>query len=149
MGVAKGLFRMSAVLWVIWGIVHIGAGVMTIVQPTAEAIVGIADAVDPKLISSVEYHGSVGALLNQHGWNLAWIGLTTLLSAIPIWRGQRWAVYLAALVGGLADLGYFIFMDLGGYVLLPGQLMTVVSGTAIILSFVALKQEGQLHVKTA
>jgi hypothetical protein len=36
----------------------------------------------------------------------------------------------------LADLGYFIFMDLGGYVnFIVGGLMTYVSAAAIILSF--------------
>lgn len=45
---------------------------------------------------------------------------------------------LAALVGGLADLGYFLFLDLGGYVeFVPGTVMTIVSATAIIVSFTA------------
>ena len=56
--------------------------------------------------------------------------------ALPIWKGRAEAVFLAALVGGLADVGYFLFMDLGGHVhFLPGGLMTVVSGAAVVLSF--------------
>jgi hypothetical protein len=46
------------------------------------------------------------------------------------------AIFLAALTGGLADLGYFLFLDLGGYVnFIPGTLMTLISGEAIVLSF--------------
>ena len=35
----------------------------------------------------------------------------------------------------MADIGYFVFMDLGGYVnFMPGGLMTYVSAAAILLS---------------
>jgi hypothetical protein len=45
-------------------------------------------------------------------------------------------VLLAALVGGLADAGYFLFLDLGGFVhFVPGSVMTIFSGSAILLSF--------------
>ena len=40
------------------------------------------------------------------------------------------------MVGGLADVGYLLFVDLPGYVnFFPGTVMTFVSGLAIILSF--------------
>ena len=39
------------------------------------------------------------------------------------------------MVGGLADLGYLLFVDLPGYVnFFPGTVMTFVSGSAILLS---------------
>jgi len=45
------------------------------------------------------------------------------------------AIWTTAAVGGLVDIGYFVFIDLGGFgVFLPGGLMTYVSATAIILS---------------
>jgi hypothetical protein len=38
----------------------------------------------------------------------------------------------------LADLGYFIFLDLGGFVnFVPGTVMTLISSAAIILSILA------------
>jgi len=41
----------------------------------------------------------------------------------------------AAITGGLTDLGYFLFMDLGGYVnFMPGTVMTIITSFAIILS---------------
>ncbi|MEO1641358.1 MAG: hypothetical protein AAFU41_19155 [Pseudomonadota bacterium] len=46
------------------------------------------------------------------------------------------AIWVTAMVGGLADLGYLIFVDLPGFVnFFPGTVMTFVSGTAIVLSF--------------
>lgn len=131
------LLKLSSVLWVIWGLVHILAGVMTISQDTAGAIAGIADAVDPVLLEAT-YHEAVGAVINQHGFNLFWIGTFTLIGALYIWRGSFMAAFFTAVVGGLADIGYFLFMDLGGFVnFAPGTIMTMISSLAIILSLVA------------
>ena len=131
------LFRTAAVLWVIWGIVHMFAGIATIGRATPEAVQGIADDVEPETFE-LDYPDAVGAIVNQHGFNLLWIGAVTLMCAWFIWRRSLVAVLLAALVGGFADIGYFIFLDLGGYVkFLPGTLMTIFSATAIITSLAA------------
>ncbi|MCG8459697.1 MAG: hypothetical protein MI919_25735 [Holophagales bacterium] len=111
------------------------AGVMTLYQDTPGAIQGIADAVDPAMLEQA-YPAAAGAIIDQHGFNLLWFGLVTTVCAAFIWRESHSAVFLAALVGGLADLGYFIFLDLGGFVrFIPGTLMTLVSATAIITGF--------------
>ncbi|MEO1479883.1 MAG: hypothetical protein AAFV01_15025 [Bacteroidota bacterium] len=133
------LLKVAAVLWVIWGLVHILAGVLTIGHEGAAKVQGIADAVDPATIA-ITYPDAALAVLNQHGWNLAWIGLTTTVCAPLVWKGRAWAVYVAAWVGGMADVGYFLFMDLGGFVnFVPGTVMTIVSASAIGLSFVGLR----------
>ena len=129
----------SAILWFIWGAVHIFAGVVTdsfiLDGDTTAAVAGIADAVDLAEIKA-DYPDASGAVIGQHGFNLLWIGLTTLLCSFWIWKGNTNAIFLAALTGGLADLGYFLFMDLGGYVnFMPGTVKTLVSSAAIILSF--------------
>ncbi|MEM9843428.1 MAG: hypothetical protein AAF965_01395 [Pseudomonadota bacterium] len=129
------LLRISAVLWAIWGAVHIFAGVIIITSDATGAVQAVADAVDPQTLVR-DYPAAAGALFNQHGWNLGWIGLVTLLCAVLIWRRNMTAVWLAALVGGLADIGYFVFLDLPGHVhFVPGTLMTVFSASAILLSF--------------
>ena len=82
------------------------------------------------------YPDAAGAVINQHGFNLLWIGIVTMAAAPHIWRGSATAIFIAAMVGGLADIGYFVFLDLGGYVrFVPGTLMTLFSGSAIVLSF--------------
>ncbi len=135
------LLKISAVLWIIWGIVHIFAGVMTMYfilsGDIASSVSGIADAVDPKTLQ-MNYPEAAGAIIGQHGFNLFWIGLVTFISAFFIWKNNKNAIFLAAITGGLADLGYFLFLDLGGFVnFFPGTLMTLVSSSAIILSFFA------------
>ena len=138
---ASLLLKISAILWIVWGIVHALAGILTISGETAVAIAGIADKVDPKLLA-MSYPDAAGALINQHGFNLAWFGLVTIVGGVFIWRESVSAIFVSALVGGLADVGYFIFIDLGGYSsFMPGTVMTIISGSAIVLSFYAHFQQ--------
>ena len=128
------LFRVVAGLWLVWGLVHVLAGVLTITQSAPNSISGIADAVDPAVFHAT-YHAATDALINQHGFNLLWIGLTTAVAAVFIWRHSFQAVLVAGFVGGLADAGYFLFMDLGGFVkFAPGTIMTLISASAILIS---------------
>ena len=135
------LLRISAILWVIWGAVHILAGVMTmngiLSGDITAAVSGIADAVPVENLQ-MDYPAAAGAIIGQHGFNLLWIGVVTLIGGFYIWRQNTLAIFISALVGGLADLGYFLFMDLGGFVnFMPGTLMTLVSASAILCSFYA------------
>ena len=131
---ATTLLRIAAVLWVSWGLVHVLAGVMTSSNETPQAVQGIADAVDPEILD-VTYPDAAGAVINQHGFNLLWIGVVTTICAVFVWRHSASAIFLAALVAGLADIGYFLFMDLGGHVnFVPGTLMTLICASAIGLS---------------
>jgi hypothetical protein len=133
------LFKTSAVLWVLWGLVHILAGVMTmkgvLTNDISASIIGIADGANPESLK-MDYPKAAGAVIGQHGFNLLWIGIVTFISAFFISKGNKNAIFLAALTGGLADLGYFLFLDLGGFVnFVPGTVMTLVSSAAILTSF--------------
>lgn len=134
-------FKVSAILWIIWGLVHFIAGVLTmkgvLTGDISASIAGIADAVDPASVT-MDYPKAAGGLIGQHGFNLAWVGLVTFIAGFFIWKGNKNAIFFAAITGGLTDLGYFLFMDLGGFVnFVPGTVMTIVSASAIILSFYA------------
>ncbi|MEO0435073.1 MAG: hypothetical protein AAF151_25650 [Cyanobacteria bacterium J06656_5] len=134
------LLKISAILWVIWGIVHALAGVLTISGDTASAVSGIADGVAPALLV-MDYPDAAGAIINQHGFNLLWGGIVTIIGGVFIWRKSVAAIFVSALVGGLLDVGYFIFIDLGGYNnFVPGTVMTIISALAITLSFYAYFQ---------
>jgi len=129
------LLKVSAVLWVIWGIVHTLAGIIVLSSDASGGFVAISDAVPPEALA-MDYHGAVAGILNQHGWNLAWFGIATVIGGVFIWRGNMTSIWVTAMVGGMADLGYFFFLDLPGYVhFIPGTLMTLVSASAILLSF--------------
>lgn len=127
--------KIAAGLWVIWGLVHLLAGVIVLTSDAQGGFAAIADAVDPATLA-YDYAPAVGGILNQHGWNLAWFGVATVIGALFIWRGNLTAIWVTGMVGGMADLGYLLFVDLPGYVhFFPGTVMTLVSGSAIVLSF--------------
>ncbi|MEM0909498.1 MAG: hypothetical protein AAGJ37_00900 [Pseudomonadota bacterium] len=134
------LLKIIAVLWIVWGLVHAFAGIITIYSDTPASLQGILDGVEPALLE-MAYHPSVNAVINQHGWNLLWFGVVTTVGAFFIWRDNDTALWVTALVGGLADIGYFLYLDLGGFVnFVPGTVMTIISASAIVLSvFVYLK----------
>ena len=129
------LLKISASLWVIWGLVHAVAGILTLSGGTASAITSIANAVDPATLL-IEYPDAVGAIVNQHGFNLLWGGIVTVIGGLLIWRSNVTAIFVSALVGGLFDLGYFIFVDPGGYnKFLPWVGMPIISAISIVFSF--------------
>lgn len=131
----KVTLKVAAILWIIWGLVHTFAGVMVLVSDATGGFQAIADAVDPSALDA-DYHAAVRGVLNQHGWNLGWFGVATIIGAVFIWRQNITAIWVTGMIGGLADLGYLLFMDFPGYVnFVPGTIMTFISAIAIILSF--------------
>ena len=124
------------------------AGVIVLTADPSGGFAAIADAVDPATLTS-DYAPAVGGILNQHGWNLGWFGIATIIGAIFVWRGNLTAIWVTGMIGGLADLGYLLFVDFPGYVnFFPGTVMTFVSGSAIVLSFwVWLSLRGNQPVK--
>jgi hypothetical protein len=127
--------KVAAVLWVIWGLVHFLAGVIVLSSDASGGFQAIADAVAAEALQA-EYHPAVGGILNQHGWNLGWFGVATIIGGVLVWRRNMTAIWVTGMVGCLADLGYLMFVDVPGFVnFVPGTVMTLVSGSAIILSF--------------
>ncbi|MEO1109519.1 MAG: hypothetical protein AAFX90_16520 [Pseudomonadota bacterium] len=127
--------KIAAVLWIIWGLVHTLAGVMVLMSDATGGFQAIADAVDPVALEA-DYHTAVEGVLNQHGWNLGWFGIATIIGAIFIWRKNITAIWVTGMVGGLADVGYLLFVDFPGYVnFVPGTIMTIISASAVALSF--------------
>ena len=133
--ITSKLLKSSSVLWVIWGIVHVFFGVLIIYGDAASGIQAIANGLELPMLN---YSEAADAVINQHGWNLIWFGVVTTIGGVLVWKKNDTAIWVSAMVGGFADLGYFIFLDLGGYVkFFPGTLMTIIALIAIILSFTA------------
>ena len=74
------LLKISAVLWVIWACSHT-AGVIVLTSDAAGGFAAIADAV-PADVFVLTYPDAVGGVLNQHGWNLGWFGIATIIGGI-------------------------------------------------------------------
>jgi len=126
------LLKSSSILWIVRGLDHAIFGIMIISGDTGFGIQAIGNGVE---LTRVNYPDVLGAIMNQHGWNLLWFGVVTTVGAVLIWRGSNIAIWINAMIGGLADLGYFMFLDLGGYVkFFPGTVMTIIALAAILLS---------------
>ena len=140
---STGLFRTSAVLWGVWGAFHVFVGVFLLFLLMAgrvdEALHGIAGQVDLATLD-LDYPQAVVATLKQHAFNLGWFGVVTLVGSAGVWRGSLPVVALCAIVGGLGDVGYFVFIDLADLAVPPGPQMTWISGAAILLSFLAWRK---------
>ncbi|QEG23350.1 hypothetical protein [Mariniblastus fucicola] len=128
------MLRVSVALWGAWGLMHVFAGVAALSEDTPIAIEKIADAVHHNS-ASIEYPAVAGAIIKRQGFNLLWAGCVTLCCMVPIWHGSNFAIFLAALIGGLTELGRFLFLDLAGFVnFLPGTILTIICVTAIVAS---------------
>ena len=142
------ILKVSAVLWLIWGLAHIVFGVFGLVGfmsgDVANTMKAMAGGADPATLE-VTYPAAVVAILNQHSWNLLWFGLFTTLGGLMIWRRNAVAVIMTAIVGGAADLGYFAFVDLGGFAAPPGPQMTWICAIAIILSLFVYFRSNRLE----
>lgn len=129
--------KISSVLWIIWGLFHVFVGVFLLYllsnNQIAEALNGIAGTVSVESLQ-MDYPNVAIATFKQHAFNLGWFGVVTFIAGIFIWRKSSIAIWLAVLVGGLGDLGYFLFIDLADLAIPPGPQMTWISGLAIILS---------------
>ena len=127
--------KAATVLWIIWGLVHMLAGVLILAGDTTSGFQAIADAVDPETLV-LDYAPAVGGVLGQHAWNLAWGGAATIIGAVFIWRKNFTAIWVTGMIGGLLDIGYLVFVDLAGYAnFVPGTVMTIISATAVVMSF--------------
>jgi hypothetical protein len=135
--------KVAGVLWVIWGLVHALFGVVIISADASDGFAAIAAGVSPGALSA-DYHPAVEGILNQHAWNVLWFGVVTTIGGVMIWRRNMVAIWVTSMVGGLADLGYLIFVDFPGYAtFFPGTLMTLIAGSAIVLGgWVWLAQRG-------
>jgi hypothetical protein len=135
--------KVAGVLWVIWGLVHALFGVAIISMDASGGFAAIAAGVSPGALSA-DYHPAIEGILNQHAWNLLWFGVVTTIGGVMIWRRNMVAIWVTSMVGGLADLGYLIFVDFPGYAtFFPGTLMTLIAGSAIVIGgWVWLAQRG-------
>ena len=142
------MLKVSAILWVVWGVEHVvfGAfGLYGFTSDAAETMKAMAGGADPATLE-VDYPEAVVAILNQHSWNLLWFGLFTTVGGAMIWRRSAVAVVMTAIVGGLADTGYFLFVDLAGFAAPPGPQLTWISAAAILLSLYAYFRSDRLTV---
>ena len=156
--------KLASVLWIIWGLTRVFAGVEITTLDTVGGLQAFADSVSPELLAMMEEHAAVGGMLSQDGWNLGLSGIVAIIAGVFVWRGSMTAIWVAALTallaGGAAtqvkhcrtefseatagptaqstcfqgDIGSFLFVDLEDFVNFISAVMTLIAVAAIVLS---------------
>ena len=142
------LLKVSAILWIIWGVFHLLIGVVFILILQSGHPSGPFESI-PALLDITMFGNDSPfpplASLKQHAFNLAWIGAVVTVASFYVWKKHTIAIFTCILLGGLADLGYFVFVDLPGYASSPGPEMTYIMATAIVLALFVYFRSDKLN----
>jgi hypothetical protein len=129
------LFRVAAVLWAMWGVLHLAAGLSVVTTFTNE-VAGVPETVMLNVMGgALPFH--VRRTLAEHSFNNTWFGLVVTVGSVLVWKRSRLGVILCAIVGGMAHLGFTIFLVLPGSANAVGVAMTFVAAGAVVLSLTA------------
>lgn len=134
-------YRIGAIFYIIWGILHLGSGVVGIWltgQPTTPDWASGMAAV-PTLASGLNDAGL--GLIRQHSFNIAVGGtVAIIIAAIGNWQNARWAWAVNAVLIALLDLGMILFILAPGHVpLIDGLIGPALWLGGLVLTTLALR----------
>lgn len=117
-------YKWGAIFYILWGIMHMMFAIQIFMLNTEESTYAVVQGIysDAGPITTPEELGSVmGALMNQHAWNLFWFGaFAAVVGVFFNWRNSIGGFWSNLAVVSLADLGFI------GAVLLPGYVEPMV-----------------------
>lgn len=115
----KHLPRISAVIFMLWGIIHIlgGAGMVASLSdgPTAYLDMIASGPASQGLSAAMVLPGEIVNVMGYHGFNLALLGAVAVFTGVGQWKGSRLAFWTSVTLVGLVDAGLAIYMILPGY----------------------------------
>ena len=130
--------KLASVLWIIWGLARVFAGVEVMTFDTAGGLETFGDTISAELLAMMEEHAAVGGMLSWDGWNL---GLSGLAGGAATQVKHCRAEFSEATGGSTAEsmcfqggIGYFFFVGLGEYANFIPTVMIFILGAAIVLS---------------
>lgn len=138
----KYAHKIGAIFYVLWGILHVIGGSAILTAESASAQLAMFGTAVPAEQLPPNPGEIVHAGLSFHAFNLAWLGILTLLVGVFLnWKNSRLGYWLNLGVVGAADIGLFIFLIIPGYMALadgfPGPLLWVL---ALVFSTIGLLQ---------
>ena len=132
---SKILFRITSILWGLWGFVHLLGG-LTMLFVLKGGLESVPESVDVKNLPPLH----IVPTLMEHNFNNLWFGLTILIASFFVWKVNRNAVLFCSIVGGLAHLGFAIFIVFQGHSDLVGVVLSFVVLAAIVFGIIAIKK---------
>ncbi len=136
-------YRLGAIFYILWGIMHAMFGAQIIIQNTGEGPFAVIQSIYADIgpqMTPKEPGSVIGALMNQHGWNLLWFGVfATVVGAFYNWRNSFSGYWYNLAVVSLADIGFIVAVLIPGYVdLMVGIWGPILWVLAIIFSTIGL-----------
>lgn len=111
-------YKIGAVFFILWGVMHIAFAYQIFDMNINGSTIDVIDTIylDAGPVETPRELGSViGALMNQHAWNLLWFGVvSTVIGVFFNWRNSVAGYWVNMVVVGAADIGFI------GAILLPG-----------------------------
>ncbi|HAY46262.1 MAG TPA: hypothetical protein DCY55_08250 [Gammaproteobacteria bacterium] len=119
--------KLGAVIYVIWGVLHIVA---------ARAVYMLGQSLDP---------GMIQGRIFQDAWNLLFFAIFGIVVGICFnWKNSRLGYWLNLIVVSVGDIGYIIFLMVPGYVaFMPGALGPITWLLAALLSTIGILSANQ------
>jgi hypothetical protein len=148
----RNAHKIGAVLYVLWGIVHLGVGAVMLYRLATEggtaALAQTSSAVPVEELPQ-NLAGAASALVGQHAWNLVVFGCFALVVAVTLnWRNSRLGYWLNLGVVSAADVGFLYAFVLPGYIRLadglPGLVLWVLAVIFSTIGFLANPEETRL-----
>ena len=132
---SKIIFRTTSLLWGLWGVVHLLGGLMMLFALKG-GLESVPESVDVKNLPPLH----IVPTLMEHNFNNTWFGLVILIGSFFVWKANRNAVLFCSVVGGLAHLGFAIFIVFPGHGDIVGVVLSFVVLAAIIFGIIAIKK---------
>ncbi len=93
------LIRTGAIFFIVWGVLHVGAGIEGLIKPPEQAAAGF-----------------VAASLMQHSYNIVWFGVVDIVIAVFwIWRLDKAGYWMNLVLVSLVDIGWLVLVVLPGH----------------------------------
>jgi len=135
---SKIIFRITSILWGLWGFVHLFGGLFML-SFLGGGVKNLPESVLMKMMGN-EMPLPIVPTLMEHNFNNTWFGLVILIGSFFVWKENRNAVLFCCIVGGLAQIGYAIFIVFPGHSTLPGVVINFVFLVAIVFGIIAIKK---------
>jgi hypothetical protein len=113
-------YKWGAISYILWGVMHAMIGLqilwINLGQSSQQVIRSLYLDAGPQA-TPAQLGSVIGALINQHGWNLFWFGIVAVtVAVIGNWRNNRAAYWANLALVSLADIGFIFAILIPGYI---------------------------------
>ncbi|PHS79156.1 MAG: hypothetical protein COB59_03155 [Rhodospirillaceae bacterium] len=112
--------KIGAVLYVLWGVLHIYFGVWMLYALNTEgaaAVIAIVGSGVPASTLPQSLDPVTAATIGQHAWNILWFGIfATVVGGLLNWKNSVAGYWANLVVVSAADAGFAVAIMIPGYI---------------------------------